>query len=491
MSAILIYLLKVAAIQIILLICYWALLRRDTFFSMARWYFIGGLILSFIIPFIHVNVGSLETANVSDALTTVIILINGNDLSQEVLPSFSYTFSDYMMLAIAIGIAFMLVRFILQCVALKKLRTNHFREVNGYSVRSVEGSIKPFSFGNRIYLNPQQYNEHELEEIIEHELVHVSQQHSIDIILGLLNKCLFWWNPATWLLVGAMRNNLEYIVDKEMLKQGFDRKYYQYHLLHISRLAYSNSIANHFNLSNLKKRIKMMNKKQTHPFHKMKWLLLVPVATVVLLVFSLSSEKAIASPTAIEEVMAKVDNDADTTKKEVVIISTDGKGKSTAVVSLSDNQDKSKPARVLVRSVNTSDPENQPLFLIDGKEVTDSELKDLDVSTIQSINVLKGEGSAKEFGEKGKNGVVQIYVNQQDPNHKSNTSAKMIASDRVISVDSPNRIHFSDDTDLEVYIDGRKVKPVELNTLSTDSIRSMMVKKDSVGQKNAIYIFLK
>jgi beta-lactamase regulating signal transducer with metallopeptidase domain len=48
------------------------------------------------------------------------------------------------------------------------------------------------------------------------------------------------------------------------------------------------------------------------------------------------------------------------------------------------------------------------LYVIDGKEMESGSMKDIDPNMIKSINVLKGENAAKKYGEKGKNGVIEI-----------------------------------------------------------------------------------
>jgi TonB-dependent SusC/RagA subfamily outer membrane receptor len=48
------------------------------------------------------------------------------------------------------------------------------------------------------------------------------------------------------------------------------------------------------------------------------------------------------------------------------------------------------------------------LYIIDGKEMESGSMKDIDPNTIKSINVLKGETALKLYGEKGKNGVIEI-----------------------------------------------------------------------------------
>ncbi|MBJ6369580.1 M56 family metallopeptidase [Snuella sedimenti] len=56
---------------------------------------------------------------------------------------------------------------------------------------------------------------------------------------------------------------------------------------------------------------------------------------------------------------------------------------------------------------NKSDLQNA-LIIIDGKEVHNKTIDDLDVNTIESISILKNEKDIKEYGEKGKNGVIKI-----------------------------------------------------------------------------------
>ncbi len=58
--------------------------------------------------------------------------------------------------------------------------------------------------------------------------------------------------------------------------------------------------------------------------------------------------------------------------------------------------------------------DDQPLIIIDGKEAGEAiNLDSLDPNTIESINVLKGPSAEKAYGEKGKNGVVEITLKKK------------------------------------------------------------------------------
>ncbi len=53
-----------------------------------------------------------------------------------------------------------------------------------------------------------------------------------------------------------------------------------------------------------------------------------------------------------------------------------------------------------------------PLYILDGKEITKRQMEELDQDTIKSVNVWKGEKAIQKYGEKGKQGVVEITTKE-------------------------------------------------------------------------------
>jgi TonB family protein len=95
-----------------------------------------------------------------------------------------------------------------------------------------------------------------------------------------------WFNPCAWLLKREIRWNLEFLADRSTLNSGCDREHYQFHLL---RLTYQKTVfqlVNNFNVSPLKKRILMMNKKQTSGKSAAKYLLVLPLTVAALLAYN-------------------------------------------------------------------------------------------------------------------------------------------------------------------------------------------------------------
>ena len=72
------------------------------------------------------------------------------------------------------------------------------------------------------------------------------------------------------------------------------------------------------------------------------------------------------------------------------------------------DKDGKKTITYVQKSTEKTELPKDVLYIIDGKEMESGNMKDIDPSMIKSINVLKGETALKLYGEKGKNGVIEI-----------------------------------------------------------------------------------
>lgn len=109
----------------------------------------------------------------------------------------------------------------------------------------------------------------EIKEILVHEQTHVRELHSADILLAQIAIIICWINPFAWLIRSEMRINHEYLADRKVIANGYDKKTYQYHLLGLehTQLAAAN-LYNNFSVLPLKNRIKMLNRKRTRNIMK-------------------------------------------------------------------------------------------------------------------------------------------------------------------------------------------------------------------------------
>lgn len=70
-------------------------------------------------------------------------------------------------------------------------------------------------------------------------------------------------------------------------------------------------------------------------------------------------------------------------------------------------------SKIIIKGMNDSGNETKPLIVIDGVISENQNLDKLDPETIESITVIKDETSTKKYGEKGKNGVLEITLKKE------------------------------------------------------------------------------
>lgn len=274
------YFLKVSISLAAVYIFYLLVLRRLTFYNSNRWYLVAYTLLSFVIPFINIS-PVLEQDLSGNDIIKIIPVIENYTLDQEgssTIPGSTGYFNkwNWILLIFAIGLFILLVRLIIQYLSFLTIRRNaQLLSADSMKIYQVNKDIIPFSFGNSLFINQQLHNEKELNEIIRHEYVHIKQKHTIDIMWSELLCILNWYNPFAWFIRKAIRQNLEFIADSNVIENGMDKKQYQYLLLKVIGVPQF-SIANQFNFSSLKKRIAMMNKMKSAKVHLIKFLFVLP-----------------------------------------------------------------------------------------------------------------------------------------------------------------------------------------------------------------------
>ena len=300
-----IILLKINLVLVLFGAAYYLILRRLTFYTLNRMFLAFGILFSTVYPFINLTDFFHNQKQISQKVVAFVPELNQK--AAALVPS-KFVALNWQLLTILFyaGVAFMALRLLMQFLSLYRMhRKSSPGKVANYPVRLLEEAISPFSFWQTVYINPSLHQEKELATILEHERVHVKQWHSLDIILAELSVVFYWFNPGVWLMKKAVKENLEFITDEKILKKGVDRKTYQYSLLDVGNLTPSVAIVNNFNLSDLKKRIKMMNAKRSSRLTLSRYLLVLPVLLLTTLAFTVSKKDISKHLAPIKAVIAK------------------------------------------------------------------------------------------------------------------------------------------------------------------------------------------
>ena len=368
------YYLLLSAIALVLFYLFYKwLMSRDTLHRFNRVALLTMLLLSVALPAIHLDLGA-KASEFAQMLEELVVtpgevveteaqlspigegtLQEKSPLVQEGMWKAAFPFLIYLA-----GVVFFLVRLCVGLVRNLRLgKREHTVLEDGNRLVLHDGNYAPFSWMHTIVVSHEDYAANG-PMILAHEREHIRLGHSWDVLLCQLCCTFQWFNPAAWLLKRELQAVHEYEADEAMLRSGTDARHYQMKLIETALGARFNSIANNFTNCSTKKRILMMLKKQTSPWARLKVLYVLPVAAVVLFAASCNNPK--------EEAEAL-----------------DTQGPNLEMQSL-----------------------NEPLIIVDYKEMSAEEFKNLNSDDINHIEVLKSEAAVSQWGSKGANGVIVV-----------------------------------------------------------------------------------
>lgn len=251
-------LLKIALSSILFIGIYYAFLQKEKMFRFNRWYLIVTLLISYVAPWIKIALPAPETAK-----SQLVI----GEFTHEVLVPISkfpekvtFQMGDFLWYAILSISLILLVKFCISLVQIFKIQGNRSK-IEGITIISSAKVNTPFSFLNKVYLPVS--NEEIDSRIVQHELCHVQEKHSLDILFVELLKIVSWFNPALYAYKNAMKTNHEFLADEAVLSKSNDIKSYQKLVVsEIVKLQASN-LVHTFNFTNTKKRLIMMSKQKS------------------------------------------------------------------------------------------------------------------------------------------------------------------------------------------------------------------------------------
>lgn len=329
MSLFFIYSLKVALCLAAFYLLYKLLLSRDTFFGFNRAAILGMDALSLLLPLAHVSAG-VDAGGIGSfaVVEGVVAETVGGGAQVGVLTPVSACFAVYVL-----GVAFFAGREAWSLLSLRRLLRGGrvVGRYGGAKVVVVKGDVPPFSWMGNIVISEKDYADHP-ECILMHELAHVSARHSWDILLADLLIVLQWFNPSAWLFKVELQGVHEYEADRRVLSSGVSAPDYQLLLIRKAVGERLFSMANNLNQCSLKKRITMMEKRNSNPWSRLKVLAALPVAAFAVAAFATPKAESLSSEIKAESeaLVAKVTESAkaDTLKGKpvgVLVSKIDGK----------------------------------------------------------------------------------------------------------------------------------------------------------------------
>jgi beta-lactamase regulating signal transducer with metallopeptidase domain len=250
------FLIKSTIPLLVFLAIYHLLLEKEKMHQFNRFYLLFGLVFSLVIPFI--------TIEIIEEITTPIIQNSAVQINQGSIVLVEETNYLPIILWSIYGLVTTLfsIRFLNNLLKIiSKINSNKSVDYKDAKLILLEEKVLPHTFLNFIFINETEYNNRKIEtELFSHELTHVLQKHTFDVLFIELLKTIFWFNPIFIFYKKAIQLNHEFLADEKVIATYNNVSFYQNLLL-----SKANSIPTYYLTSNLnysltKKRLIMMTK---------------------------------------------------------------------------------------------------------------------------------------------------------------------------------------------------------------------------------------
>ncbi|KFC58203.1 biotin transporter BioY [Flavobacterium gilvum] len=241
-----------------LLLFYHLVLEKEKMHQFNRFYLLFSLLFSFAIPFITIEI--IEETIVPIQQTYSYVALE-NLKVVEVKETIDYKpiilWSIYGLITSIL--LFRYLRNILRIIS--NIKSSTIIEYKNSKLVLLEEETPPHTFLNCIFLNKTDYENRKIEEeLYTHELIHVTQKHTLDVLFIEALKTVFWFNPLFIFYKKAIQLNHEFLADEKVVNSYDNVPFYQNLLLAHANKKPTFALTSNLNYSVTKKRFIMMTK---------------------------------------------------------------------------------------------------------------------------------------------------------------------------------------------------------------------------------------
>lgn len=306
------YFLQVLLCSAIMMGYYWMVLRNKKFHQYNRFYLLSVAILSWIVPLIKIQWTSSFSDNERVIRFLTVVADNNTEL-ESVVKSKGFHWSMESLLSIlyvSVG-GFLLITMIHALYRIYQLlKKNPCTQIEDIFLIITQAKGTPFSFFRYIFWNDEiDIRSASGKQILQHELTHVQQRHSVDKMLIQLILVAGWFNPFFWLLKKEMEMIHEFIADKRSVRDG-DTAALAKMLLTAVYPQQQFPLTHPFFFSPIKRRLQMLTNHKNPRFSYLRRLVALPLLAVLIVLFAFRSEQSrIDKPISVASVVENVVGD--------------------------------------------------------------------------------------------------------------------------------------------------------------------------------------
>jgi len=289
---------------------YKLVLEKERLPSFKRFYLLGSLLVSALVPLLAIEVGAglslLPAPVVAKPSVLTPAPVDASSLASNLdanvpLPANSeeveqVDYEAYGLLLYGCVMLVLLLRFSVNVGRLVRQAATYPRQsFQGATLVLLPGRGLPYAFLHYLFVSAAAFQRGEIEEeLFTHELVHIRQRHSLDVLLIELLLCLGWFNPVLYGMRQAMQLNHEFLADEAVNQRHHDPLRYQHLLVSKAADASHTALTSALTFQTTKQRLLMMTK---HTSRAKRWANLGSTALLfVTLVAALGTTAAQTAP---------------------------------------------------------------------------------------------------------------------------------------------------------------------------------------------------
>jgi TonB-dependent SusC/RagA subfamily outer membrane receptor len=406
-------------------------LRNKQFHQYNRYYLLAATVISILIPFFNIPVYFTEEETQSSAIlqTLKTIYYSGTEEAVMITTASSGGSFDWNMFLYSLYALIALVLFTRIVISLKNIariiKTNKGEKLGDIQFINTSEPDAPYSFFRWLFWNKGiELNSDKGQQIFRHEVFHIRQRHSWDVIFIEIANMIFWINPFFYLIKKELRAIHEFLADQFAVNE--DEKWNYAELLLMQALQTNQRFVNPFFHNQIKRRIAMITNSQKTSYRYLRKILALPVGVMITLALAFTyksnhADKPIEGSAIKENLIAINSNPVDSPPPKTTEIKLVKVAPSSDNTSTKETADGQKPViqevvvqeipgtgDIVIKGRRLVDSPNAPLIVIDDVIQEGTDLKHIDANAIESMTVLKGETAVALYGSKAANGAILI-----------------------------------------------------------------------------------
>ncbi|MBI3139433.1 MAG: energy transducer TonB [Sphingobacteriales bacterium] len=303
MNPLLNYVIQVIIVSGLLYSYYHWVLRNKKFHHYNRYYLLGAALLSILIPLLNIPVYFTEEQTSSSFVYSTLTVFSGAGEEEGVtlyatIPEKAnwFTWNHILPLIYLTVAAIVFLRIVFSLLKINRIIRRHTVEkIDRIRFLNTDEPGTPYSFFRWLFWNRKiELNSVKGEQIFRHELFHIEQKHSLDILFFELLTIAGWFNPFFHLMKRETRAIHEFLADQFAVTENNRWDYAELLLMQV--LNTHQRLVHPFFHNQIKRRIAMIISPQKTSLQYLRKMMVLPVAALAVMLFAFSYKKSVTDP---------------------------------------------------------------------------------------------------------------------------------------------------------------------------------------------------